>query len=77
MRLFSLCITLAILIIISGCTAVTVVVGATSAVVGGVVEVVDVVTPDIIDDDNGEGNVQWMFDSKDIISYLETRFGEY
>lgn len=27
-----------------------------------------------IDDD--DGNVQWMFDSKDIISYLETRFAK-
>lgn len=26
--------------------------------------------------DDGEGNIQWMFDSKDIISYLETRFSE-
>ncbi len=26
--------------------------------------------------DDGEGDVRWMFDSKDIIGYLETRFAE-
>lgn len=42
---------------LSGCVAVTVVsaaVGATTTVVGGAIDVVDAVTPDIMDDDDDE-----------------------
>jgi hypothetical protein len=44
---------------LSGCVAVSVVsaaVGATTAVVGGAIDVVDAVTPDIIDDDENDDN---------------------
>lgn len=42
---------------LSGCVAVTVVsaaVGATTTVVGGAIDVVDAVTPDIMDDDDDD-----------------------
>lgn len=42
---------------LSGCVAVTVVsaaVGVTTAVVGGAIDVVDAVTPDILDEDDNE-----------------------
>ena len=54
MRLISFLITIALLLNLSGCTVVSVAVGATTAVVGGAIEVVDIVTPDIIDDDDDE-----------------------
>lgn len=44
-------------ILLSGCIAATVVstaVGVTTTVVGGAIDVVDAVTPDIIDDDDDE-----------------------
>lgn len=37
-----------------GCTVITATVGVTTAVVGGAIEVVDTVTPDIFDDDEEE-----------------------
>ncbi|MFT5294499.1 MAG: hypothetical protein ACI9YH_000505 [Colwellia sp.] len=48
-----------VLVSLSGCVAVSVVsaaVGATTAVVGGAIDVVDAVTPDIIDDDENDDN---------------------
>lgn len=42
---------LLIAISISGCMVVTTAVGVTTTVVGGAIDVVDAVTPDIIDDD--------------------------
>lgn len=44
---------------LSGCVAVSVVsaaVGVTTTVVGGAIDVVDAVTPDIIDDDENDEN---------------------
>ena len=38
----------------TGCTVVTATVGVASVVVGGAIEVVDAVTPDILDDDEVE-----------------------
>ncbi|MCP3674683.1 MAG: hypothetical protein GY829_09500 [Gammaproteobacteria bacterium] len=49
---------IALLINLSGCTVVSVAVGATSAVVGGAIDVVDIVTPDIIDDDDDDDEVE-------------------
>ncbi|MDT0604907.1 hypothetical protein [Thalassotalea castellviae] len=43
-----------LLILQTGCTVVTATVGVASVVVGGAIEVVDTVTPDIIDDDEEE-----------------------
>ena len=46
-----------LLLSLSGCVAVSVVstaVGATTAVVGGAIDVVDAVTPDILDDEDEE-----------------------
>ncbi|GAA6206237.1 hypothetical protein [Thalassotalea sp. SU-HH00458] len=43
-----------LLILQTGCTVVTATVGVASVVVGGAIEVVDTVTPDIIDDDDDE-----------------------
>ncbi len=37
--------------LLSGCVVVSTAVGVTTSVIGGVVEVVDTVTPDILDDD--------------------------
>jgi hypothetical protein len=42
----------------TGCTVVTATVGVASVVVGGAIEVVDTVTPDILDDDEDEENQQ-------------------
>ncbi|MDO6447474.1 hypothetical protein Q4493_17005 [Colwellia sp. 1_MG-2023] len=47
-----------ILILQAGCTVVTATVGVASAVVGGAIEVVDTVTPDILDDDDDEEDEQ-------------------
>lgn len=43
-----------LLILQTGCTVVTATVGVASVVVGGAIEVVDTVTPDIIDDDDDD-----------------------
>jgi hypothetical protein len=48
-----------LLLTLSGCVAVSVVsaaVGATTTVVGGAIDVVDAVTPDILDDEDNEDN---------------------
>lgn len=53
-KLFALCFSC---LMMSGCVAVAVVdtaIGVTTTVVGGAVDVVDAVTPDIIDDDEDE-----------------------
>lgn len=42
----------------TGCTVVTATVGVASVVVGGAIEVVDTVTPDILDDDEDEEDEQ-------------------
>ncbi len=49
---------IALLVNLSGCTVVSVAIGATSAVVGGAIDVVDIVTPDIIDDDDDDDEVE-------------------
>jgi hypothetical protein len=46
------CLVLLILTLNTGCAVVTATVGVASVVVGGAIEVVDIVTPDIIDDDD-------------------------
>ena len=53
-RFITSCISFVLLINLSGCIVISVAAEATATVVGGVVEVVDVVTPDIIDDDDDE-----------------------
>ncbi|MDG1751331.1 MAG: hypothetical protein P8I03_06685 [Thalassotalea sp.] len=45
---------LLILILNTGCAVVTATVGVASVVVGGAIEVVDTITPDIIDDDDDD-----------------------
>ena len=47
---------LLILILNTGCAVVTATVGVASVVVGGAIEVVDTITPDIIDDDDDDEN---------------------
>jgi len=42
------------LVLLSGCVVVTTAVGVTTTVVGGAIEVVDIVTPDIFDDESDE-----------------------
>ena len=52
---------LSVLFSLSGCIAATVIstaVGVTTTVVGGAIDVVDAVTPDIIDDDNDDEQIQ-------------------
>jgi hypothetical protein len=43
-----------IFILNTGCAVVTATVGVASVVVGGAIEVVDTITPDIIDDDDDD-----------------------
>lgn len=43
-----------ILLLLNGCVVVTTAVGVTTTVVGGAIEIVDIVTPDIFDDDKPE-----------------------
>lgn len=50
--LFKPCLIVLCLTFHTGCAVVTATVGVASVVVGGAIEVVDTVTPDIIDDDN-------------------------
>ncbi len=45
-----------IFILNTGCAGVTATVGVASVVVGGAIEVVDTITPDIIDYDDDDGN---------------------
>ncbi len=54
LRFFTTIIFLIGLSFLSGCTVVGVAVGVTTTVVGGAIEVVDAVTPDIIDDEDDE-----------------------
>ncbi|MFT5757885.1 MAG: hypothetical protein ACI9LM_002622 [Alteromonadaceae bacterium] len=44
------------ILLLSGCVVVSTAVGVTTSVVGGVIEVVDTVTPDILDDEQDEGS---------------------
>jgi hypothetical protein len=53
MKLANGIITLILLSCISGCVVVSAAVGVTTTVVGGVIDVVDTVTPDILDDEDG------------------------
>ncbi len=56
-KIIKSCFALYILACLCGCIAVSVVstaVGVTTAVVGGAIDVVDAVTPDIIDDDDDD-----------------------
>ncbi len=53
-RLFTALILSAVSSLLVGCTVVSVAVGVTTTAVGGAIEVVDAVTPDIIDDDDDE-----------------------
>lgn len=46
------CLIALLVILNTGCAVVTATVGVASVVVGGAIEVVDTVTPDIIDDDD-------------------------
>ena len=52
MKLVNGIITLVLINCLSGCVVVGAAVGVTTIVVGGVVEVVDTVTPDIFDDED-------------------------
>ncbi len=47
---------LGLLNLLSGCVVVTTAVGVTTTVVGGAIDVVDAVTPDVFDDDDEHEN---------------------
>ena len=52
MTLVKAIISLILLSSLSGCVVLSTAVGVTTTVVGGVIDVVDLVTPDILDDDD-------------------------
>jgi hypothetical protein len=54
MTLVKAIISLILLSSLSGCVVLSTAVGVTTTVVGGVIDVVDLVTPDILDDDDDE-----------------------
>jgi hypothetical protein len=66
MRLIISLLIIALLGNLSGCTVLTVAVVATTTVVGGAIDVVDAVTPDIISDDDEEEELKDEDPNKDV-----------